>query len=76
MDDQTHIRILIEAEAILGILSWCEKGNAELLNSVALAYEADHNPHPARKAFVQEALSKSNAIIKATHSLQIKPFMS
>ncbi len=26
-------------------------GNAELLNSVALNYEVDHNPHPTRKAF-------------------------
>ncbi|WP_367154806.1 PIN domain-containing protein [Methylomonas sp. HYX-M1] len=70
MDDQTHIRIHIEAEAILGILSWCEEGNAELLNSVALSYEADHNPHPARKAFVQEALSKSHSIIQATNSVE------
>jgi hypothetical protein len=60
MDDQTHLHIHTEAETILGVLAWCESGKAELLNSVALTYEADHNPHPARKAFVQETLLKSN----------------
>ena len=70
MDDQTHLRIHIEAEAILGILAWCEAGNSDLLNSVALEYEIDHNPHPPRKAFVQETLSKSNLIIQATDSVE------
>ena len=70
MDDQTHLRIHIEAEAILGILAWCETGNAELLNSVALEYEVDYNPHPPRKAFVQETLSKCNLIIQATNSVE------
>lgn len=70
MDDQTHLRIHIEAEAILGILAWCEAGHADLLNSVALSYEVDHNPHPARKAFVQEALSKSIFTVQATDSVE------
>jgi predicted nucleic acid-binding protein len=69
MDDQTHLRIHIESEAILGVLAWCEAGKAELLNSVALNYEADHNPHPARKAFVQETLLKSKQTIQASDSV-------
>jgi hypothetical protein len=70
MGDQTHLRIHIEAEDILGILTWCEAGNAELLGSVALNYEVDHNPHPARKAFIQEILLKSNLIIQASDSVE------
>lgn len=70
MDDQTYLRIHIEAEAILGILAWCEAGHGELLNSVALGYEVDHNPHPPRKAFVQEALSKSVLTVQATDSVE------
>jgi hypothetical protein len=66
MDDQTHLRVHLEAEAILGILAWCEAGHADLLNSVALTFEVDNNPHPARKAFVQESLSKSDVYIQAT----------
>jgi hypothetical protein len=38
MDDQAHFRIHMETEAILGVLAWCEGGNAELLSSVALNY--------------------------------------
>ncbi|MGH8558925.1 MAG: PIN domain-containing protein [Methylococcales bacterium] len=70
MDDQTHLRIHMESEAILGVLAWCESGNAALLNSVALNYEVDHNPNPTRKAFVQETLLKSNLIIQASDSVE------
>lgn len=70
MDDQTHLRIHMEAETILGVLAWCEAGNAELLGSVALNYEVDHNPHPARKAFAQETLLKTNLIIEASDSVE------
>ena len=66
MDDRTHIRIHMEAEAILGVLAWCEAGEAELLNSVALKYEVDHNPHPARKAFAQETLLKCKQTVQAS----------
>lgn len=70
MDDQTHLHIHMEAEAILCVLAWCEAGNAELLGSVALNYEADHNPHPVRKAFAQETLLKTNLIIEASDSVE------
>jgi predicted nucleic acid-binding protein len=70
MDDQTHLRIHMESEAILGVLAWCEAGKAELLDSVALNYEVDHNPHPARKAFAQEALLRSKQPIQASESVQ------
>lgn len=70
LDDQTHLRIHIESESILGVLAWCEAGDAELLNSVALKYEVDHNPHPARKAFVQETLLKSKQTIQASDSVE------
>lgn len=70
MDNQAYLRIHIEAEAILGILAWCEAGHADLLNSVALEYEVNHNPHPPRKAFVQETLSRSVFTVQATDSVE------
>ena len=70
MDDQTHLRIHMESEAILGVLAWCEAEKAELLDSVALNYEVDHNPHPARRAFVHEALLTSKQTIQASHSVE------
>ena len=41
-----------------------------MLNSVALNYEVEHNPHPARKAFVQETLLKSKQTIQASDSVE------
>lgn len=70
MDNQAHFRIHMETEAILGVMAWCEAGNAQLLGSVALNYEADHNPHPVRKAFVRETLSKCGVIIQASDTVE------
>jgi predicted nucleic acid-binding protein len=70
MDDQAHFRIHMETEAVLGVLAWCEAGKAELVSSVALNYEVDHNPHPVRKAFVQEILLNSRLIIQASASVE------
>jgi predicted nucleic acid-binding protein len=72
MDDQSHLRIHLETEAILGVLAWCENSNAELLNSVALNYEVKRNPHPVRKAFVQENLSKCSITIQATPTVEFR----
>lgn len=70
MDNQAHFRVHIETEAIFGILAWCETGNAQLLNSVALEYEVNHNPHPIRKKFIQEILSKSSIFIQSSDSVE------
>lgn len=38
--------------------------------AVALRYEIDHNPHPMRKAFAQETLSKSASAIPASSAAE------
>ncbi|HYN78699.1 MAG TPA: PIN domain-containing protein, partial [Lamprocystis sp. (in: g-proteobacteria)] len=59
-----------ETEAILGVLAWCEADHAQLLSSVALRYELNHNPHSMRKAFPEETLSKSVLAIAASNAAQ------
>ncbi len=36
LDTPSHLRIAIEAEAILGILALCERGQVEIVSSDAL----------------------------------------
>ncbi len=44
LDTPGHVRILLEAEAVLGILSLCEAGTIEIVSSDALIYENEQNP--------------------------------
>ena len=38
IDDQTQLRVRVEAQAVLGILALCEDGRAELIASEALVF--------------------------------------
>ena len=38
-DDRTQTRVRIEAEAVLGLLTFCEVGGVSLISSEALEYE-------------------------------------
>lgn len=83
LDTRTHVRIAVEAEAILGILALCEIGQLELVASDALAFEADRNPHPVRKRYAMEVLAQAKVFVKSTprleeraralHAREIKP---
>jgi predicted nucleic acid-binding protein len=83
LDTKTQPRIAVEAEAILGILALCESGQAELVASEALVFEAERNPHPVRRRYAFEVLSKARIFVhtnrevieraQALHALGIKP---
>jgi predicted nucleic acid-binding protein len=57
LDTQNHIRITLEAEAVLAIISMCAAGSLELVSSDALQFEAARNPHPARREYAAAVLS-------------------
>lgn len=56
-DDQTQLRIRLETEAILEIISRCRTGEWELLSSTALESEIGRTPDLAKKEQVQESLA-------------------
>ena len=65
-----QLRIALEAEAVLGILALCESGQAGLLSSDALAYEAERNPHPLRKAHAEEVLAKAIQVVRISEEIE------
>ena len=83
LDTKTQPRIAVEAEAILGILTLCETGQVELLTSDTLVFEMERNPHPVRKTYALEVLTKAKEFIptdsrieeraRAFHAEGIKP---
>jgi hypothetical protein len=66
MDDHSQLRVQLEAEAVLGTLALCEKGEAELIDSDALRFEMERNPHPIRRSFVEEALAGAAEFVSTT----------
>jgi hypothetical protein len=49
LDSKNQVRILLEADAVLGIIAMCDSGEMELVSSEALLYEARRDPNPVRK---------------------------
>jgi predicted nucleic acid-binding protein len=58
LDSRTQIRIILEAEAVLGLLSFVEAGQIELVSSEALLFETNRNL--IRRQYALEALSKAS----------------
>jgi len=59
LDSKTQIRIALEAEAVLGILSLCETGEVDLVSSDVLLFETGRNPHLTRQRYALEVLSRA-----------------
>lgn len=70
MDDRTQLRVQIEAEAVLGILAFCESENAEIVDSDALRFETRRNPHPVRRSFTEAVLSRAKIFASSTPGVQ------
>ncbi len=58
-----QIRIVLESEAVLGIITFCDSGQAELLSSEALLYEGEQSSLPIRKEHTFAVLAKAKGII-------------
>lgn len=70
LDDRSQLRIRVEAEAVLGILSRCEDGGADLMDSDALRFETSRNPYRVRKRFAEEVLSTATGFVGATPDVE------
>lgn len=55
-DDQSQTRIVLEAEAVLGIIDRVENGEVELLGSEILQLEMEENPNPVGRRFALDVL--------------------
>jgi len=73
LDDRSQLRIAIEAEAILGILTWLSKTDTlDLISSDALLFETKRIPNVYRKHYVLEVLEKSNIFIELNDRIEMR----
>lgn len=70
LDTKSQVRIAVEAEAILGLLSLSELGHFDLVASDALRYEAEQNPHPMRKKYALEVLAEAKVSVRTDSALE------
>lgn len=69
LDDKSQIRIQLEAEAILAVIAFCENQEVQLVSSDILEFEKNKNPHPQRKAYVEEILEKAPIFVELNHQI-------
>ena len=70
LDSKTQTRIILEAEAILGIIGLCDAGKIELLSSEVLLYEVNRNPKTVRREFGLGVLSKANRFVNLNEIIE------
>ena len=66
LDTSNQVRIVLESEAVLGIITFCDTGQAELLSSEALLYEGEHSSLPVRKEHTLSVLAKARNVLVVT----------
>ena len=70
LDTPNQVRIVLEADAVLGILAFCDSGQADLISSEALVYEIGNNPLPVRQEHGIAVLAKARHFVVATDDVK------
>jgi predicted nucleic acid-binding protein len=66
LDTPSQVRLVLEAEAVLGLLSLCQAGVLELVLSDALVFENEQNPSPIRREYGNAVFAQAKAFIPLT----------
>ena len=72
LDDKAQVRIALEAEAILSILTLCESGDIDLLSSDALLFEVRRTPHPTRRDHALAILEQATDHVELTEGVEAR----
>ena len=69
-DSKNQVRIILEAEAVLGILSYIESNKIELVNSDILRYEIENIPNSIRRNNSESILELAKSYIKVNDRIK------
>ena len=72
LDTPNQVRIVLESEAVLGIFTFCDIGQIELLSSEALLYEGEQSSLPIRREHTLAVLSKAKDVINITEKEKMR----
>ena len=57
LDDLSQLRVRVEAEAVLAVVTAAEVGGVDLVTSDVLRFETENNPLPHRRDFARRVLA-------------------
>ncbi len=69
-DDQSQVRIAVEAEAVLRLIELVEQDLLALLSSEALLLEVEKNPYPTRREFALQVLALASTTVGVTEEIE------
>jgi predicted nucleic acid-binding protein len=72
LDTPNQVRIVLEAEAILGIIRFSDREEVELLSSEALLYESEQSTLPIRKEHSRAVLAKAKSMVNVTEKEKLR----
>lgn len=70
LDSKSQIRVALEAEAVLGILSLIEADKVNLISSEILLFEIHHNPNQIRKEYALEVVAKAKDYVSMNPKIE------
>jgi predicted nucleic acid-binding protein len=72
LDTPNQVRIVLEAEAVLGIIRFFDSEEIELLSSEALLYEGEQSALPIRKEHTRAVLAKAKSMVNVTETEKLR----
>lgn len=72
LDTPNQVRIVLEAEAVLGLIAFCDSEQVEILSSEALLYEGEQSILDVRKEHALAVLSKAKGVISVTEKDKLR----
>ena len=72
LDTPNQVRIVLEAEAVLGIIRFSDSKEIELLSSEALLYEGEQSALPIRKEHTRAVLAKAKSMVNVTQKEKLR----
>ena len=72
LDTPNQVRIVLEAEAVLGIIRFSDSDEVELLSSEALLYEGEQSALPIRKEHSRAVLAKAKSTVTITEKEKLR----
>lgn len=70
LDSKDQLRVALEAEAILGVLSLIESNKVDLVSSEVLLFEINRNSNQIRKEYALEVISKAKGFVGVTAKIE------
>jgi predicted nucleic acid-binding protein len=70
LDNKSQLRIVLEAEAVLGVLSLVEANKVDLIASEILLFEINRNSNQIRKEYALEVASKAKDFVEINPKIE------